>query len=104
MTPINFSVKNGITHFHYKYSDLKYFVSRGNSHGDAGPVLVKREGTLLTYKSYGTIEHPSTHRHTISMKHHPVIDGELPSDQEICSPPKTRPFGSHSFMMIDLSK
>lgn len=105
MNPRSFTIKNGITHFHYKYSELKEWIFLGNRDGNVGILLVSRNGNLLTYKCYGTLENPFTTRQTLSIQHHPVFDGVLPSDEQICNPPE--PIfdkQSHSFYIFDTSK
>ena len=88
MTPINFTIKEGVTHFHYKPSELFDFVRRGKKHGDVGLILTKRDGNVLTYRGYGTIENPSNRIKTISFEHCEPFDGKMPNDYERLVPPK----------------
>ena len=104
MTPTHYTIKDGVTTFHYPFSWWRYFVTRGKEVGDVGPILIKREETLMIYRMFGTIENPCTTPHKMSMKHHEIFDGPLPTDQEICTPPKPREKGDYSFHIIDLSK
>ncbi|KKL63996.1 hypothetical protein LCGC14_2169540 [marine sediment metagenome] len=104
MTPIKYTVKNGVTTFHYKFSELRNFVRLGLLHGDVGMILVCREGGLITYKGFGTIENPRRTIHTFSIMHLPVLDGEMPTDEEILIPPKPLFTEKNtSFMILDLS-
>ena len=82
MRPVKFTVKNGITYFHYQFSELRKFVKRGLEYGDVGPILVKRAGNMLTYKGFGTIEHPNKEMQTLSIKHFEPFDGKMPTDEE----------------------
>jgi hypothetical protein len=104
MTPIRFTVKNGITTFHYKTSELINFARLGFKHGDVGMILVRREGGMLTYKGFGTIENPFTYLVRMSVMHFPQFHGEMPTDEQRLIPPK--PFfatESTRFVMFDLS-
>ena len=89
MTPIKFTIKNGITHFHYNFSELIDFVRRGKKDGNIGVILTKRDGDILTYRGFGTIENPFTHIVSITMVHFSPFDGRMPSDQERLIPPKS---------------
>jgi hypothetical protein len=103
MTPIKFTVKNGVTHFHYKTSELIDFVRRGKKDGNVGVILTKREGNILTYRGFGTIENPFTHIVSISLNHFPPFDGEMLTDEQRLIPPK--PFftsESTRFVIIDM--
>jgi len=104
MTPIRYSVKNGVTHFHYKASELIEFVRLGKKDGNVGVILTKRDGNMLTYRGFGTIENPFTHIVSISMMHFPTFDGEMPTDEQRLIPPK--PFFTAEntrFVILDLS-
>jgi hypothetical protein len=102
MVPIKFTVKDGITYFHYKYSDLKEFVKCGKLNGDVGHLLIKREGDLLTYKGFGTIENPMYSMITISILYLPLFDGEMMSDEERLVPPKPL-FTDYKMIFLDLN-
>ena len=104
MTPIKFTVKNGVTHFHYKASELIRFARLGFKDGNVGMILVRRKGGMLTYKGFGTIENPSTSIFTLSMMHFPPFDGKMPTDEQRLIPPK--PFFTAEntrFIMLDFS-
>lgn len=106
MKPVGYTTSKGKVTYHYKFSDLRKFVTQGNATGDVGAILMGREGLLLSYKSYGTIEHPLKERVGLSMMHNPNFDGRLPTDEEIVKPPvSAQPaLQSYEFFMIDLSK
>lgn len=104
MTPIKFTVKNGVTHFHYKASELIEFVRRGKQDGNVGVILTKRDGNMLTYRGFGTIENPFTYIIRMIMMHFPPFDGEMPTDEQRLIPPK--PFFTKEntrFVILDLS-
>lgn len=58
------------------------FVRLGKKHGDVGFILTKREGAMLTYRGFGTIENPIKHITTITIVHNPFFDGEMPTDNQ----------------------
>lgn len=104
MTPIKFTVKNGVTTFHYKASELINFARLGFKDGDVGMILVRREGGILTYKGFGTIENPMTRIHTLSMMHCPPFDGKMLTDEQRLIPLK--PFFTKEntrFVILDMS-
>ncbi len=106
MNPISFTVQDGYTQFKYDTKELKAFLLRGREHGDCGWIIVKREGRVLHYLGFGTIEHPSKNIHRISMLHFEPFDGEMPTDEERCLSVKKSEgiTSSYSFMMLDMSK
>ena len=99
MTPIKFTVKDGITHFHYNYSELREFVRLGKSHGNVGNILVRRKGDLITYKGFGTNETPLYDMITITSRHLAILDGEMPTDEERLIPPVS-PFVNHTIIFL----
>ncbi len=104
MTPIKFTVKDKITTFHYKASELINFVRLGFKDGNVGMILVRRKEGILTYKGFGTIENPITHLLTMSKIHFPPFDGEMPTDEQRLIPSK--PFFTAEntrFVMLSLS-
>ena len=104
MIPIKFTEKNGETHFHYKASELIHFVRLGFKDGNAGMILISRKGKMLTYKGFGTIEHPFTYLMTMTIVHFSPFDGKMPTDEQRLIPPK--PFFTAEntrFVILDLS-
>lgn len=104
MTPIKFTVKNGVTRFHYKASELIDFVRRGKKDGNVGMILTKREGNMLTYRGFGTIENPFTYIGSLSINHFSHFDGDMPTDEQRLIPPK--PFFTPEntrFLIVDFS-
>lgn len=104
MTPVRFSVKNGITTFHYSFKDLREWAKRGYEHGDCGLLLFKRQDSILFYGGFGTIEHPQKVYHEFTMIHNPFFDGTMPPDEARLKPPVPPEGFTHSFKIIDLSK
>jgi len=106
MTPNRLTKKeNDTTIFHYPINELRAFVKRGMEHGDTGPILIKRQSNVLTYKGYGTIENPRKSLITVSFVHSPLFSGEMIPDWERLVPPK--PFFNKEntrVVMIDFSK
>ena len=102
MTPNRFTVKNGITTFHYQISRLREFVSEGLKHGNVGMILVKREGELITYKGFGTIENPCNIIRTFCIQHCPTFSGDMPTDEERLIPPESM-FKDCKLVFLDIS-
>lgn len=102
MTPNKFTVKNGITTFHYEISRLREFVSEGLKHGNVGMILVKRDGELITYKGFGTIENPRKIITTSYIQHCTSFSGEMPSDEERLIPPESM-FKDYKLVFLDLA-
>lgn len=105
MKPISFIRIGDKVKFIYKLSDLKEWIARGNEHGDCGPILTGYQGKFNIFKGYGTIEHPFTHRITMSMVHHPLFDGRRLSPEEMMADIQSAkdPLISHSMYFLDLS-
>jgi hypothetical protein len=105
MTPTHFTIKNDTTFFHYKTSELRRFVSQGLQDGNVGTILIKRNGNMLTYKGFGTIENPIRNMINITFCHHPLFDGKMLTDEERCNPP-SHIFNkmTSSFIVFDVSK
>lgn len=105
MTPIKYTIKNGITTFHYNPADIIKFVRRGFKDGNVGMILVRREGYLITYKGFGTIENPVNHIHTMSIMHNTAFSGELFTDEQRLVPPKPIFTKENTkFIILDLSE
>jgi hypothetical protein len=102
MTPIKFTIKDGVTHFHYKTSDIFPFVRQGVKHGNMGMILIKRKGKLLTFKGFGTFENPWRRITTLQLYHIDVLDGDMPTDeQRLIEPVWDTSKVSHSFILLD---
>jgi hypothetical protein len=101
MTPIKYTVKYDITHFHYNYSELREFVRLGKANGNVGLLLVKREGCFFTYKGFGTIQNPMHSMISVKLRHVAMFDGPMPSDDERLVPPASP---STDYKMIFLNE
>lgn len=106
MRPLSFDTVDGVTKFRYDFRELIEWTKQGRLTGDVGMILLSRDGNALTYGGYGTIEHPYTAFHKITLNHFPLFDGEMVSDGERIMPTTQPPTstGSYSFMMINLAK
>jgi hypothetical protein len=82
MRPIKYIVEKGVVYFHYSLSDLKLFVARGKTYGDAGMIITRRKGNTLTYKGYGTIDNPRVEIYVLTINWFEPFDGPLLSDVE----------------------
>ena len=92
MIPYKYTVKDGVTTFHYKLSDLRWFMSEGLKNGNVGMVITNREGVLLTFKGFGTFNNPMYKKHTFCIKHLEWINGTMPTDDQRLIPPKPMVF------------
>ena len=104
MNPYKFTIEGNKTIFHYKKKELKEWYKRGLEFGDCGFILVEREGKILKYQGFGTIEHPSKEEKFISLVHNELFDGKLSTDEEICNPKPKEFSGSYRLVMINFSK
>lgn len=86
MKPIKYKIIDGVTHFYHDPADYFLWRKIGFATGDSGAILVKREGRMFIYKSFGTIEAPSRTRITISMMHSDEWSGPMSTDDEIIAP------------------
>lgn len=102
MIPISFTIKDNITIFHYKFSELRDFITRGKTNGNVGIILTRRSGLLFTYRGFGTIENPFWQMITINIYHNNLFDGEMPSDESRIFDPDA-PVMSTNYRMIFLN-
>jgi len=93
MKIINTTQKDGETHYHYNYSDIKEFLKRGFEHGDCGVILVKKKGMFNVYRGFGVIENPIKYILTMSIVDNPIFDTPSPQGS-----------ASTHFRIIDFSK
>jgi len=67
--------KEGTIYFYYKFSALREFYKRGIEFGDVGMLIVKRTtDNMITYKGFGTIEHPFKEMMSMTMKFNEFFD------------------------------
>ena len=92
--------------YYYHHADLQKWHRRGRQHGDCGMILVERQGQILRYWSYGTIEHPFTTMCKVSVIHNTVMDGPMPTDEQRCTPPDytLRKLQTTKFVLLDLTQ
>ena len=86
MKPIRFSIRSGVTHFHYKPSEIIEFVRMGKANGNVGMILTRREGIHFVYRGFGTIEHPRKVILTFSFPHVEQSEGKMPTDESLIQP------------------
>ncbi len=89
MTPVRYSIKEGITHFHYNYKDLIKFARDGFCEGNNGMILMRREGNLLMYRGFGTYASPCKVIRTFSIVYFEPFQGKMPTDDERLIPEET---------------
>lgn len=92
MTPVKYTVKDGVTTFHYKFSDLRWFVREGLKNGNVGMILTNREGNIYTSKGFGTYSNPLYEKHTFCIVHCDLF-GKMKSDDDMLIPPKPIEYG-----------
>lgn len=108
MTPIKYTRKDNVTHFHYSISDLRLYIKYCYE-GCAGALLwnIDRSTNIVTYKVSGTFENPYPIKNirdlrTLRMKHNDIFDGKLETDDEYLIPPKLI-FNNLKLVWIDMS-
>lgn len=69
--------------YHYKFSELKEFITRGKKDGNVGFILISKINGFNKYKGFGTIENPLYFIQTITMLNHPLFDDNHTSKQSI---------------------
>ena len=99
MRPFKFTVKEGVTTFHYRFSELRKFLEMGFTEGNVGWILTQRSGETRTYRGFGTIESPRTILTTIEFTSIALF-GESISDEDVIKP-ITAPKREWSFYLID---
>lgn len=105
MRPYKYDIIDGITHFRYKLSELREFLTWGKRHGNKGVILVSRRGAYTTYKGFGTIENPCTRLTSLSLNHFEPYDGKMSTDDEIINYVyKPCPYTSHRFVILNFNK
>lgn len=88
-------VKRGdITKYYYDLSELKEWLKRGREDGDVGMIITKFDGKFMTYRGFGTIEHPVKDLCTITQVYLPEFDDIKPEPSS----------HSYKFQILDLSK
>lgn len=79
MQPSSFTIKDGVTHFHYNVSELRKFIYDSKDRGIAEMVLMARQDDMLLFRMFSPSE--TTHL-SIWVKHDPLIDGVMLTDEE----------------------
>lgn len=80
MQACSYTKEGDTVRYHYKLKDLRNFIKVGNEQGNVGAILVGRDGLLMKYVSYGTIEAPTKSRLKIAWFWHDMFDGPFPED------------------------
>lgn len=81
MIPNRFREKDGNYKFFYPVADIRKFILQGRSEGNNGWIIVSKIDNIITYRGYGTIEHPSKELKYIHVVHNPHWDGEFNVDR-----------------------
>ena len=90
MRPISYTRVDNKIIYHYKYSDLKEFLSLWLKDGNVGMILMYEIGDILTYRGFGTIENPFTYILTLSIQHCESFDGRKSTPDERVNPPVSK--------------
>lgn len=53
--------------FNYTFSELRRFIELGKKEGNVGMIPLSISNNIIKYKGFGTIEHPNTTIHTMSL-------------------------------------
>ena len=104
MTPISYSVKDGVTTFKYNLREFIEWYKLGKKEGNVGMILHSRKGAMDRYMCFGTIENPNTDYNWASIVPFEAFDGPRKTDDEILIPPK--PFftpESTRFIYLDMN-
>lgn len=109
MRPYKFSIlPDGFIRYHYRFSELREFLTLGFAEGNVGWILIGRIGNLKIFKGFGTYENPVHSMQRIYVQHWDMFDGPMPSDEKICAPvdlmTKNKMFESHGMVLLDFSK
>jgi len=104
MTPHRYSIKDGVTTFHYHFSELREFITLGKEHGDVGMLLVKRDGNTIIYRGFGVISNPCKSILTFSFVHNPAFGEMSTDDQRLIKPKSFFTRENTKFVMLDTSK
>lgn len=81
MIPYSYSTKGDTITFHYRFADWREYLTEGKKCGCTGPVLIKIEGKMLRYRTFGTYENPFKEMYRMNLIHHPAFDGPMvPAD------------------------
>ena len=103
MRPYKYTKEGTIYIFHYRISDLRKFIKRGQEHGDAGMIIrgYDTKSKIKEFRGYGTIENPRKDQIRFYITHIIKFDGEFDADK-IITPAEKSPI-NYSFFMIDFS-
>lgn len=99
MKACKIDMKQGVIRYHYKYSDLKQFLTFGKQNGSNGFILTRIKGDYLTYRGFGTIESPCRELRTIHVSHDYNMDGDI----VLFSSEENLPFTSIGLQILDFS-
>lgn len=91
---------NGDILFNYKFAELREFYNRGIEFGDVGMIVVRRtKDNMITYKGFGTIEHPFKIMQSMTLKHNEFFDGPLPGTENR----KVKKMMKYQYILLDCS-
>lgn len=99
MNPYKYTTYGSRVVYHYKYSDLKRFLTEGKKYGSVGLIITERNDKQVTYRGFGTIENPYKWLSTIE-----YLGFDLVNDEDIINPPENKALTSYSIMILDVTK
>ncbi len=106
MRPYKYTENNGITTFHYRFKELRHFITQGRLTGDIGFILSQYIPNNYTrYKGFGTFENPQKDLITMTVQDCEPFDGKKALPEEVVNPTEiVRVIDSYRFVILDLSK
>jgi hypothetical protein len=107
MRTYKFTEKDGNIRFHYKFTELREFLTHGFKYGNNGIILTGRINGIDTYKGFGTIENPRKTVYTISVVHNELFDGVQLTPKEIVEYKPSEadsPYTSHRLVFLDFGE
>lgn len=103
MTPHKYTKDKESVLYHYKFSELRRFLTEGKKTGDVGLILISRDGDYYNYRGFGTIENPHTWITTLGLIRNESIDGQINDDLIVNPEVKSYALSSYSLWVEDIT-
>lgn len=75
MKPVSYEITSTGYKFNYDPQEMDQWEKRGIEKGDAGHILMEKDGDRLIFHSFGTIDGPCTTKVQMTLIHNPLFDG-----------------------------
>lgn len=102
MRPYKYTQQGEKVTFHYKFSELRNFLTLGKRDGNVGVLILGSIGNVIKYKGFGTIENPRNVLYTIRMTHYEPFDGPYDPEKIVNPPPRVDVLQSHKMYFINM--